>query len=393
LDEYLDKKKAKKLVDWVKKGGQPEEFGQKEPKEASEDPYAANWAQLGPAFKVKYKGGEGYEVRFKAQGHQAAWNAASAASKALGDKLASTPIPALGLVSATPTAPAGIPVGRQVQSTPGDTVAPGIAWGVIWSKVKHLPILRSFIPNSSLLTPHSGPWGRLFSYFRRYFNFVNGWVQRIGIKNKYFAAAITIFLTLWAGSFLISHASRLLTRLAYRIAYSSQIAPQSRSAPVNVFPTFSPVPVTPTPNSTLVTPNSAGVVSSPAVPTFTPSPAARSRPSPEASAKGDGAGGTFSHLPPERSQSGGGSISVQSPKVEVASHGVTAQGVLENNGVGVGVQGKEIGPFKIPGVDVTIGANSAQTPIASTTPNPKQDQTGKIIEDTVGSAAKKLFGF
>jgi hypothetical protein len=81
---------------------------------------------------------------------------------------------------------------------------------------------------------------------------------------------------------------------------------------------------------------------------------------------------------------------------------------LEGKGVAVGVQGKVIEGVTIAGVGVTIGGNSTPAPqsqavaqngvggpapTASTTPNPNQDQTGKIIEDTVGGAAKKLFGF
>jgi len=97
VDRQLKEPQAKKLADWVKKGGRPEDFQEKGPKEASNDPLAAYWQQLGPGFKVKYKGGAGYEVHMTLQdGHQA-FNAAMAAKKAIqawGGGLAGAPVSA-----------------------------------------------------------------------------------------------------------------------------------------------------------------------------------------------------------------------------------------------------------------------------------------------------------
>ena len=83
LDRKMTLEQVKKLIAWVKAGHNPEDFQLKTPKETLEDPFKSYWSHLGPAFKVKYKGEEDYEVHFNAKGHQAAWNAARSASQAL----------------------------------------------------------------------------------------------------------------------------------------------------------------------------------------------------------------------------------------------------------------------------------------------------------------------
>ncbi|HEV2352887.1 MAG TPA: ParB N-terminal domain-containing protein, partial [Puia sp.] len=83
LAQRLPLEKTKKLVDWVKKGGQPEDFGLKEPKDTPVDPLASFWPQLGPGFKVKYKGGEDYDIHISVQGGHKAWDTALAASRTL----------------------------------------------------------------------------------------------------------------------------------------------------------------------------------------------------------------------------------------------------------------------------------------------------------------------
>jgi hypothetical protein len=232
---------------------------------------------------------------------------------------------------------------------------------------------------------------RLFPWFIRYFNFVNGWVQRFGIRNKYWSAAITIFLTLCAGSFLFGQASRLLTWVVFRVAHIGQIAPiipgnlgglPSEASTKGGGGTIPGGPLffgTPTHNPEVQT-TPWGQAATP------PSQAApKGESNPGLQAPTPATGGSS---PKESAQSG------QGPKIDVISHGVTAQGVLEGKGVAGSVQGPVvIGGVTISGVGVTIGGNSTPAPTASTTPNPKQDQTGKIIEDTVGGAAKKLFGF
>jgi ParB-like chromosome segregation protein Spo0J len=69
----LNEALAKKMVEWVDDGGEPQYF---DPKKASngknmgEDPLAEAWKGLGPNFKVKYKGGEDYEIHLAVTGEQ-----------------------------------------------------------------------------------------------------------------------------------------------------------------------------------------------------------------------------------------------------------------------------------------------------------------------------------
>jgi hypothetical protein len=53
----------------------------------------------------------------------------------------------------------------------------------------------------------------------------------MGVKNQVWATFITLFLILMVGSFLISLATRLLTRLAYEIVNSGQMMPHLSSDP------------------------------------------------------------------------------------------------------------------------------------------------------------------
>jgi len=102
IDRRLTLEKAKKLVVWVKKGGQPEDFGQKEPKVGPEDPLAAYWPQLGPGFKVKFKGGEDYDIHIRVQGGHKAWDAALAASRTLKAHSSPGPMPAAAQLPPVP---------------------------------------------------------------------------------------------------------------------------------------------------------------------------------------------------------------------------------------------------------------------------------------------------
>ncbi len=83
LDQHLTEQKTKKLVDWVKQGGQPDDFDRKEEGNRPEDPYETQWALLRPGIKVKYKGRETYQVQMTIQGEQETWNVASAVANAL----------------------------------------------------------------------------------------------------------------------------------------------------------------------------------------------------------------------------------------------------------------------------------------------------------------------
>ncbi len=202
---HLTEQKAKKLVEWVQKGNQPEDFGAKDPKDTPEDPYAAYWPQLGPGFKVKYKRGGGYEVHMAIQdGHQA-WNAAMAAKRTLQGQEG----------SAVTTAP--IPMPAPTTPSPLTSGASQVAGLILWKQIKHIPahILNRFFPR----------------WFTHIFNKTTAGVQRMGVKNLGWAIVFTLFLFLIVGSYLISMASRLLTRAAYRIVHSGQVMPNPAHLP------------------------------------------------------------------------------------------------------------------------------------------------------------------
>lgn len=128
----MKEKEAAKLAQWVKAGNKPEDFpqhlplkrGDKEGVLASEDPLADYWPQLGPGFKVKYKGGETYQVQMNLQGGKETWNAAIAASRALkgagGGEQAHLP-PGPAGADGGATAPAGRSLGEGGLDTPGPT--------------------------------------------------------------------------------------------------------------------------------------------------------------------------------------------------------------------------------------------------------------------------------
>jgi hypothetical protein len=77
---------VKKLVQWVNKVNEPEDFDhQKTPKAKTQqpDPLAEDWKALGPGIKVKYKGGEDYEIHLTVTGGDKALKTARAAQKAI----------------------------------------------------------------------------------------------------------------------------------------------------------------------------------------------------------------------------------------------------------------------------------------------------------------------
>jgi hypothetical protein len=86
IDNEMTEVQAKKIIQWVYDGNEPEDFDlqaafQDKPKEI--DPMAEAWKGLGPQIKVKYKGGEDYEIRISVTGGQKALKTAQAAQKAL----------------------------------------------------------------------------------------------------------------------------------------------------------------------------------------------------------------------------------------------------------------------------------------------------------------------
>lgn len=206
VDRQMKEKDARKLAEWVKKGNKPEDFGAKEPKETPQDPYGAYWSILAPRIKVKMKAGGSYDIHMTVQGGPAAWNAAHAASQALQALAGQNPKPAnlpkleerREAIPTNPSQPASLPI--------------GIAWNVLWAKIKHVPGARTLV--------------RLFPRFAWFFNLIRGWIESLGVRNKAWANLITFILFLFVGSFLISQASRLLTRLAYHIIYSGMAVSQ-----------------------------------------------------------------------------------------------------------------------------------------------------------------------
>jgi len=77
---------AKRFAQWILDGNEMMDFDLKggsngKPKE--EDPLAEDWKALGPGIKVKYKGGEDYEIHLTVTGGDKALKTAKAAQKAI----------------------------------------------------------------------------------------------------------------------------------------------------------------------------------------------------------------------------------------------------------------------------------------------------------------------
>ncbi len=87
FDNEMTDDQIKRLIQWLNDGNYLEDFDlkkapkQDKPKEI--DPLAEAWKGLGPQIKVKYKGGEDYEIRINVTGGQKALKTAQAAQKAL----------------------------------------------------------------------------------------------------------------------------------------------------------------------------------------------------------------------------------------------------------------------------------------------------------------------
>jgi len=77
---------VKKMVEWVNEGNDPGYFDPKDGsngKPQEEDPLAEDWKDFGPGIKVKYKGGEDYEIHLTVTGGDKALKTARAAQKAI----------------------------------------------------------------------------------------------------------------------------------------------------------------------------------------------------------------------------------------------------------------------------------------------------------------------
>jgi len=86
IDFKMPAGSVKKVMEYVKNGGQPEDFDPKKNSNGQnkgEDPFAMNWKGLNPAIKVKHKGGEGYEIRLAVTGGQKALEIAQGAHRSL----------------------------------------------------------------------------------------------------------------------------------------------------------------------------------------------------------------------------------------------------------------------------------------------------------------------
>ena len=74
------------MVEWVNDGNESYNFdpkGGSNSKTQKKDPLAEDWKALGPGIKVKYKGGEDYEIRLTVTGGDKALKTAKAALKAI----------------------------------------------------------------------------------------------------------------------------------------------------------------------------------------------------------------------------------------------------------------------------------------------------------------------
>jgi hypothetical protein len=324
-DEAMTEAKVKAYVAWIKEGHQPEEY-QASLARKSQAPAKAkdhDFEGIQGSFPVKASTEKGeLEPAVAAPSHR------DPGSK----RVEAEEKPQLASRSFSEGGPTTSPNPVQPASLPAE-----IAWGVLWTKLKR------HVPNS--VQKHVFPW------FIRYFNFVNGWVQRLGVKNKYWAAIITIFLTFLVGSFLLSHAGRLLTRGVSYLFYSSHSEPQHRqvivptgqnegSLPAVVSPTITSFPV-----SALTPGNSQSVVGSVAVivsPTITPlpttGPISQNKKSDGGSSKTAGT----------NSKANGG---IQySATIVVPVHGSTVTGAV--NSQSISMEGPNVLGVKLPGVSV-----------------------------------------
>jgi DNA-binding Lrp family transcriptional regulator len=72
---------VKKIIDWVNKGNDPLAFGQDEAtmdENEDFDPFEEEWKAFAPNLKVKYKGGEDYEIHLAITGSQKTYDTAQA---------------------------------------------------------------------------------------------------------------------------------------------------------------------------------------------------------------------------------------------------------------------------------------------------------------------------
>lgn len=387
LAKRMKLEKVEKLVDWVKKGGQPEDFGAKEPKDTPEDPMAAHWPQLGPGFKVKYKRGGGYEVRIAIPDGQQAWNAAMAAKRAMGESREAgsfgfnNPSPLAGVAGVKGASPSVITGGQSPHNSVPLSARAG-AWvtgNILWKQIQHIPghILNRLFPH--LVRPQAGPTGlgvpgrgaELMTSpkgpgngFTRLFHQTTAGVQRMGVKNQVWATFITLFLVLMVGSFLISLATRLLTYLAYEIVYSPKVMPHLSSDP---YPSIGHKPMDEPGLSRIEAPSEG-----------------------KAPKSDPGQGGGQGLVVPSRGAEGTKEGSAPTPPV-LASTPLPA---VSQPPITTSSVAKGISESSKPKAQVSVAK-----PVTVFAPAPTQqvDETGKIIGQAVttmaGDAAKKFLGF
>lgn len=223
----LTEQKTKKLVDWVKKGGQPEDFGAKAPKDAPDDPLAAAWATLDPHLKVKYKGEEAYEVRITLQGQNLAWETASAASRSLrahqlkaGIKPSPQAIHKAIVDTGISTDPTHLPPGPIQAATQLPPLKEGEKKGVLAGGVAPgNPGLFGWLVKGILWSEVKSAARRVFyRFFPRQPRWVHALVakfQKLEPKNQLWAAFLTAGIVLCLGSFLIHQVGRLISHLSH----------------------------------------------------------------------------------------------------------------------------------------------------------------------------------
>ena len=116
---------------------------------------------------------------------------------------------------------------QAVPTTPAQAVSQ-VAGGILWKKVKQIPghVLNRVFPRS----------GRLL-------HLMAAGMGKLGIKNQFWATAITLFLLLWVAGTVVHFAERLISRALLKMVYSRHEEPAQTQAvaPVTAIPAQVPV--------------------------------------------------------------------------------------------------------------------------------------------------------
>ncbi|HJT22988.1 MAG TPA: ParB N-terminal domain-containing protein, partial [bacterium] len=187
LDDHLGEGPAKKLVEWVKGGNKPGDFPLRQ----------------GFGGQVGQKGDKAIPTASKSHpkdpqksGQQIPPSQTGPIGPAPRDDSQETSKPGPDTTKGQGTS---VDTGTQIGAV--------ISGNILWKKIQDAP--------GRILT---GAYPR----YIRIFNWVRGWVEKAGIKHKFWATVITMFLLLWAGSTVISVAERFLKWALFRVSWSAK---------------------------------------------------------------------------------------------------------------------------------------------------------------------------